>query len=380
MFLPSTVVFLDLTDTTLTERDTERIDDIDIVTALILHVHRAVQTAGNSMMPVVIGRRIGYTILFRYRRYTAIRKPFKELRYTELRRQIQVVRVRDMLLAVRVEINRIAIYYHYRHQLLTDQCRPYIFRRPSRLMVIEGNRVLPRICRIRQQDIVLVRYRYSRQLEIRGSRRIGLSVKLIIYRVVYHIRLVAVTTYFQNQRIGFILLIVLLYIPLGFDFSTFDIRLPESRPTGRSGTGCCEKTRPGVVRQYSIRILIVQTEVLIMGRMEVLVERQRVRLSLHRVAPRVQHMLFGIQVINTAVFLLDLRYRIPYLIRTEVVRVEVLRVLHALPGVYPTVEMTGTGKTETGTRSRVGKEVTLAVVLFKRYRNMQRTFIRSKCI
>ena len=51
--LPTAVVLFDLADTTMTHRDTEGIDDIDVVTAGILHIDRTVETADDVVVPVM---------------------------------------------------------------------------------------------------------------------------------------------------------------------------------------------------------------------------------------------------------------------------------------------------------------------------------------
>ena len=148
--LPTSAVFLDLTHYIVTHVNTERISDVDILTATVLHVHRTVKTADNVMMPVVIGRLRFSTVSFVQRRtHTAIRDPFEDLRHTEIRRQIQIIRIADDFLAVRVEIDGVSIQHHYRHQLFTDQRRPYILTQLLVLMIAKINRIRPCIRRIR---------------------------------------------------------------------------------------------------------------------------------------------------------------------------------------------------------------------------------------
>ena len=188
-FLPTAAVLFDLADRIVTKGETEGINDIDIVTALILHVHRAIQTADNIAMPVVISRfRLGTVSFVQGLTHTAVTDQVKELCHTEVRRKIEVIRVFDDFLAVRVEIDGIAIYYHYGYQLLTDQGRPYLLADLFTSMVIKGDGVAPSIRRIRQDDIVLIRNNHSGDLEIRSVCFEFRTVELIRHRIVLHER------------------------------------------------------------------------------------------------------------------------------------------------------------------------------------------------
>ena len=114
LFLPSAAILFNLTYCTLTQRDAECIDYIDIVSARIFHVERAGVAAYDIVMPVVRGLFVRYTVCFRYARYTAVRNQLKQLRHAVVLIQIQVVRVIDSLIAVGVEIDRIISYLHLR--------------------------------------------------------------------------------------------------------------------------------------------------------------------------------------------------------------------------------------------------------------------------
>ena len=112
--LPATVVLLYLADTAMTHRDTEGIDDIDVVTAGILHIDRAAKTADDIVVPVVRGRFMRRTILFRYSgAHTAIRDILKDLRHAVVLIQIQVVRVVENMNGIRMEIDRVVAHLRY---------------------------------------------------------------------------------------------------------------------------------------------------------------------------------------------------------------------------------------------------------------------------
>ena len=85
--LPTAAVLLDLADTAMTKRKTEGIDDIDIL-PVVLHIDRTILTAGNRVVPIVIGCRMRHAVLLRYGRYTGVGDELKYLRHTEVFRQI----------------------------------------------------------------------------------------------------------------------------------------------------------------------------------------------------------------------------------------------------------------------------------------------------
>ena len=74
--LPTPAVLLNLTDTTVTKRKTEGINDINIP-PVVLHIERAILTAGDRVMPIVLGRLMGHTVRIRYTRHAGVGDEFK---------------------------------------------------------------------------------------------------------------------------------------------------------------------------------------------------------------------------------------------------------------------------------------------------------------
>ena len=360
--VPAAVVFLDLADCTLTERDTESIDDVYIVSAGILYIYRTGVTADDVMEPVVRGCLMRHTVFFRYAGHTGIRDKSKDLRHAEIRRQVQVVRVIDDLITVRMEIDRISIYHHTGQQLLADQRRAHQLCCLRILMKTERNRIAPSCRSIGQDDIVLIRHDNRRELEDRRFAFRSHAVELVRRFVVFHVWHIAVTTVFQRKRVRMVLRIFLHHIALRMQFGLVNIRQLIVRPTRfGSGTGGLEKTRPGVVGYDGIRVLVIQTEVLVFRRREILVEGQRIDRSLHRITPRVEHELACLQISHRGILLgFYLIGRMTQLKRVEVESVGILRTRHTLPYIRPVTEMTGTRITRRG-GTRMRQEVTLAV-------------------
>ena len=87
--LPTAVVLLNLADTAVTHRDTECIDDIDVIAFPILHIDRTIETADNIVVPVVRGRFMRRTVFLRNSgAHTTITNELKILRHTEVLIQI----------------------------------------------------------------------------------------------------------------------------------------------------------------------------------------------------------------------------------------------------------------------------------------------------
>ena len=189
-FLPAAVVLFDLTDTAMTHRDTEGIDDIDVVTAGILHIDRTVETADDIVVPVIGGRFMRRTIFFRYSgAHTAIRDILKDLRHAVVLIQIQVVRVVENMIGIRMEIDRVVSRLRYRQQLFTDHRCPYLFSRLLAIMIAELNRIAPYMrSSIRQYNVMLIRYADTRDLEGRCFAFRLHTVELVEGLVVVHER------------------------------------------------------------------------------------------------------------------------------------------------------------------------------------------------
>ena len=226
----------------MTHRDTEGIDDIDIVTAGILHIDRTVETADDIVVPVIGGRFMRRTILFRYSgAHTAITNILKNLRHAVVLIQIQVVRVVENMIGIRVEIDRVVSHLRYRQQLLTDHGCPYLFARLLAVMIAELNRIAPYMrSRIRQHDIMLIRYTNTRDLESCCFAFRPHTVELVEGLVVIHERRVytgaLVTGNFSSFHIA-------IQIVLRLQFRILHIRHAVVRPAGRGG----EYTRPCIV-------------------------------------------------------------------------------------------------------------------------------------
>ena len=180
-----------------------------------------------------------------------------------------------------------------------------------------------------------------------------------------------------------ILRIVFFHIPLRFQFGAWDIRRLIIRPSGRGGIRSgLEQTRPGVVRQDSIRSLIIQTQKLIFCRCKELIEYQRIFVTLHRITTRVKTHLVILQFPFFSFYSRSIRLyligRVTHLKRTHVIRIRVLCIRHTLPGLLPVVKMPCTGITRRR-RIRVG-EVIAFTALHKRDRYLQGSFIMRQGI
>ena len=164
--LPAAVVFLDLADAAVRETDTDSIDNVDIVAFAIRHADRTVETADGIVVPVVGGCLQGQTVAFVQSgaRTTVVNK-LEVLRHTEGLAKIQVVRVVDDLIGIRVEIDRIFSGYRNRHQLLADQRRPNLLARLLALMIAERDLVAPSLRRIRKHHVMLISNADTRNLE-----------------------------------------------------------------------------------------------------------------------------------------------------------------------------------------------------------------------
>ena len=254
--LPAAVVLFDLTDTAMTHRDTEGIDNIDVIAFPILHIDRTVETADDIVVPVVRGRFMRRTILFRYSgAHTAIRDILKDLRHAVVLIQIQVVRVVENMIGIRVEIDRVVAHLRYRQQLLTNHGCPYLFARLLAVMIAELNRIAPYMrSRIRQHDIMLIRHADTRNLESCCFAFCSYTVKLVVCLIVLHVRRVDTGARltgnfsFSFHKAG--------KIVRRFQFGILHIRHAVVRPTGCSSlAGGGESTRPGVVSNDRHRFL-----------------------------------------------------------------------------------------------------------------------------
>ena len=143
-FLPTTAVLLDLTNTAVTKINTEGIDNVDILISRILDVHRTIETTDDFIAPIVRCLLPHHAVTGTDRgSYSTVANESEVLRHTEVRRQVQVIRVIDDLLAVRVEIDGITTCHHHRHELLTDQLRPHLLNLLFVLMICKLNGVAP---------------------------------------------------------------------------------------------------------------------------------------------------------------------------------------------------------------------------------------------
>ena len=175
------------------------------------------------------------TILFRYSgAHTAITNILKNLRHAVVLIQIQVVRVVEDMIGIRMEIDRVVPHLRYRQQVLTDHGCPYLFARLLAVMISKLNRIAPYMrSRIRQHDIMLIRYADTRDLEGRCFAFCPHTVELVERLVVFYERRVytgaLVTLNFSSSHKA-------IHIVLRLQFRILHIRHAVVRPTGCSSS------------------------------------------------------------------------------------------------------------------------------------------------
>ena len=144
-------------------------------------------------------------------------------------------------------------------------------------------------------------------------------------------------------------------------FGVLDTGVRRFRPASAR----LEQTGPCIIGNNGIGAGIIQTDVLVLLRLEVLVKHDGIFGAVHRLSLRIQDILTLLALFANGVFT-------DQQVRAHILRLHVIDVCHTLPGIRPIVKMTRCSKTRCHTRMR--QKVPFAV-LHKRNRYTDSTLV-----
>ena len=113
---------------------------------------------------------------------------FKGLLQTVVGIQTQLLIFGNDLFRVRMEIDDVVVQLRHRHQLLTDEFGPYFTLYIFVLVNTVSDGIRPRRSRIGDNDIMLIRYTHTGDLEDGCVCLRSVAVKLIIRSVIFNPR------------------------------------------------------------------------------------------------------------------------------------------------------------------------------------------------